>query len=71
MSLSLNEKIVFLNKLSDDTLILIRYAKWELSSYGEGSLFSLGGSIGPVRAKNFDECIDKAFILVWEKIANG
>jgi hypothetical protein len=71
MSFNLNEKVAFLNNLVDESLTLIYYTAWELSSYGKHSLFSCKGRIGGVRAKSFTKCIDKAMEAVKEEITNG
>lgn len=58
--MTLTEKITYLNDLVDETLTIIHYTEWELSSYGENSMFRRNGHPGPVRAKSFSACIDKA-----------
>jgi hypothetical protein len=71
MSFELNKKVALLNKLTNKSLTITYYTAWELSSYEKNSLFTRSGLIGPVRAEDFTECIDKAFKLVREEIANG
>ena len=71
MSCNLSEKIALLNKLSDETLSITFYTRWTLNSYGKHSLFSDNeGCIGEVYAPDFAECINKAYRLVGEKMAN-
>jgi hypothetical protein len=71
MSFEPNEKVLFLDSLVNETLILIHYPLgWELSSYEKDSLFSLSGPIGHVQVKGFTGCINRAMRLVKERIAN-
>ena len=61
--ISLEQKIDYMNKRCNGTLSIVHYSKWELGSYGDGSLFVQSGNIGPVRALSFAECVNKAYYV--------
>ena len=58
--MNLNETIKTLNRLSGETLSITFYSTWELTSYGENSLFSSGGRVGSIRGRTPEECVRKA-----------
>ena len=68
---TVEEKIMFLNKLVGGTLGVVHYTDWELNSYASSSLFACEGIIGHVCMPSFTGCIDKAFHLIKEAIGNG
>lgn len=68
---TIEEKVMFLNKLCKGTLGIVCYTEWELNSYAFGSLFCYDGLIGHVIGGTVTECINEALRLVWEEIDNG
>lgn len=66
--MNLSEKIVFLDDFTFKTLTITHFTEWELSSYEENSAFCQNGQFGPVRAKSFSACINKAFASIEEAI---
>lgn len=71
MHFNLEEKIEFLDSLVDGTLAVTHFYEWEVASYGQDSMFGLGGLVGRVHAKGLAECVNKALDLVREEITNG
>lgn len=60
--MKLEDKIEALDKAVDNTLFITHYKDWELSSYGEHSLFSLVYPLGhSVKAQSFTGLINKAY----------
>lgn len=71
MNFDLAEKIALLNKLSGGTLCITHYTQWTIGSYGNNSLFkSQKGCNGFVYAPDFTECVNKAYRLAGEEMAN-
>lgn len=55
------DNLELLNTLVDGTLSITHYPfQWEISSYGDKSLFRTGGPIGHICSATLEECVEKA-----------
>lgn len=68
--MTFKDKIIFLNRMVDDTLALTHYHKWEVASYGRKTFFAADGPVGPICSESLTECVDIAIQRIHEVMSN-